>query len=86
MARSIFKAQVLPILNRLRCHEPAMQAFRKEKSMSNTREDDRVLNRLGARILDLKELEEVTGGINTGLCTFNPKTHSYDGDCTPEPN
>lgn len=54
--------------------------------MPNTREQDRVLNRLGARVLDLKELDQVTGGINTGLCTFNLKTHSLDGDCTPEPN
>jgi hypothetical protein len=54
--------------------------------MSNTRIQERVLNRLGARLLHLEELDQVAGGINTGLCSFNPKTHSYDGDCTPEPN
>lgn len=59
--------------------------YKKEKCMPNTRED-RVLNRLVARTLEQKELEQVRGGINTGLCSFNPKTHSYDGDCTPEPN
>jgi hypothetical protein len=65
----------------------ALQHFlEKEKCMSNTREQDRVLNRLGARLLGLEELEVVVGGINTGLCTFKTSTHSYDGDCTPEPN
>ena len=54
--------------------------------MRNTQEQDRVLNRLGARILDVEELQHVAAGINTGRCTFNPTTHSYDGDCTPEPN
>lgn len=54
--------------------------------MSNTREQHRVLSRLGARLLGPEELEHVAAGINTGLCTFNPTTHSYDGDCTPEPN
>ena len=54
--------------------------------MSNTREQDRVLNRMGARILNVKELEQVTGGIHTGVCSFNPTTGAYDGDCTPEPN
>ncbi|HWG49196.1 MAG TPA: hypothetical protein VN669_05855 [Candidatus Acidoferrales bacterium] len=55
--------------------------------MSNTREQDRVLNRLGARILGLEEMKQVTGGIiHTGVCTFDPKTGAYDGDCTPEPN
>ena len=54
--------------------------------MSNTREEDRVLNRLGARTLDREELDQIAGGINTGRCSFNPTTHSYDGDCTPEPN
>jgi hypothetical protein len=65
----------------------ALQHFlAKEKSMSNTREQGRVLTRSGARILGQEELEVVVGGINTGLCTFKTSTHSYDGDCTPEPN
>jgi len=54
--------------------------------MANTQEQDRVLSRSGARLLHLEELGQVAGGINTGLCSFNPKTHSFDGDCTPEPN
>ena len=54
--------------------------------MSNMREQGQVLTRSGARILGQEELEVVVGGINTGLCTFKTATHSYDGDCTPEPN
>ena len=54
--------------------------------MTNTQEQDRVLNRSGARLLGAEELDVVIGGINTGLCTFKTSTQSYDGDCTPEPN
>jgi hypothetical protein len=55
--------------------------------MQNIREQDRVLNRLGARLLAPEELTEVRGGIiHTGVCTFDPRTDTVDGDCTPEPN
>ena len=45
----------------------------------------RVLCRIGARELTPVELEHVSGGITTSLCTFNPKACTYDGDCTPLP-
>ncbi|HEX2330483.1 MAG TPA: hypothetical protein VHN74_17295 [Candidatus Angelobacter sp.] len=45
----------------------------------------RVLGRIGARVLTPEDLQQVTGGINTSLCTFNPKACTYDGDCTPLP-
>lgn len=53
--------------------------------MPNTLEQDRVLNRLGARLLQPREMEQVTGGIRTSPCTFNPSTVSFDGDCPREP-
>lgn len=45
----------------------------------------RVLSRLGARVITEKELEVVSGGLNTGACSFNPSTGALDGDCSPPP-
>lgn len=48
---------------------------------------ERVLSRMRARDLTDQELNAVQGfGTGGPLCTFSPKTHSFDGDCTPEPN
>ena len=46
-------------------------------------ETNRVLGRLGARILTEQEVEQVAGGIVTNPCTFNPTTCAMDGDCEP---
>jgi hypothetical protein len=53
----------------------------KEKSMANMREEDRVLGRLGARLLEPEELKQVTGGVHTNVCSFNPLTNTLDGEC-----
>jgi hypothetical protein len=47
--------------------------------------DNRVLGRIGARLLNEAELEEVNGGYSISTCTFNPKTCAMDGVCTPLP-
>jgi hypothetical protein len=47
--------------------------------------NERVLGRMGARLLKEEELSHVSGGLNTGLCSFNPKTCALDGDCSPPP-
>ena len=52
--------------------------------MMNMREEDRVLGRLGARILQPEELELVTGGVHTNVCIFNPLTNTFDGECAPQ--
>jgi bacteriocin-like protein len=44
---------------------------------------NRVLARMGARTLSEQELEQVSGGIITANCTFDPKTCKMDGDCEP---
>ena len=44
---------------------------------------DRVLNRIGARILTENEIDRVSGAIRTGNCTFDPKTCVMDNDCEP---
>lgn len=51
--------------------------------MTKQEESERVLNRQGARILSEQELSQVTGGLHTANCTFNPKTCAMDGDCEP---
>jgi hypothetical protein len=53
--------------------------------MSNEQMDNRVLGRLGARLLTEEELNDVNGGYSIGRCTFNPKTCAMDGVCTPLP-
>lgn len=45
----------------------------------------RVLSRLGARVITEQEMSQVSGALNTGLCTFNPTTCAIDGDCSPPP-
>ena len=49
--------------------------------MQNTQEQNRVLVRLGARLLGQEELNAVAGGLNTALCSFKPGTPTLDGDC-----
>lgn len=53
--------------------------------MSNEKMENRVLSRVGARLLSEDELKEVSGGFNIGRCTFNPQTCAMDGVCTPLP-
>ncbi len=57
---------------------------RKEKDMPE-QGNNRVLGRVGARLLKEEELNHVSGGLRTGLCTFDPKTCALDGDCSPPP-
>lgn len=49
--------------------------------MQNTQEQNRVLSRLGARLLGPEELNVVAGGFATGLCSLQPNTPNLDGDC-----
>jgi hypothetical protein len=52
--------------------------------MPEYKENNRVLNRLGARELSVAEYEQVGGGFAiTNACTFNPKTCKMDFDCEP---
>jgi hypothetical protein len=53
--------------------------------MSNFKGNDRVLSRRGARELTEQEIKQVPGALNTGRCTFDPKTCAMDGDCSPPP-
>ena len=54
--------------------------------MSNHKENDRVLSRLGARELSNQEIEEVSGGLKIRpRCTFDPVTCAMDGICSPPP-
>ena len=53
--------------------------------MSNQQKDNRVLGRLGARLLSESELDQATGGFAVPTCTFNPQTCAMDGVCTPLP-
>jgi hypothetical protein len=63
-----------------------MQRLEKEKFMSNTQQQDRVLSRLNARELSAKELDAIAGGFvaGTGLCSLGPVPNlgvTSDGDC-----
>lgn len=51
--------------------------------MPGKKEANRVLARLGARVLSEQEQAQVSGGIVTSPCTFDPKTCHMDGDCEP---
>jgi hypothetical protein len=56
--------------------------------MSGQKEADRVLSRVGARLLNEKELEGVAGGmkfVSRAACTFNFPTCTFDGDCEQIP-
>jgi hypothetical protein len=57
--------------------------------MSGQKEADRVLGRVGARLLNDKELEAIGGGLKniiiTKPCTFNFATCTFDGDCEQIP-
>ena len=53
--------------------------------MSNLQETDRVLGRAGARDLSEQELQQITGGLNTAACTFDPIACTVDGDCSKFP-
>jgi hypothetical protein len=53
--------------------------------MSNLQEN-RVLGRAGARPVSEEELEKITGGFQTGVCTFDTVKCVYlDGDCSKNP-
>lgn len=52
--------------------------------MSNVQEN-RVLGRAGARLLSEPELQQITGGFHTTVCSFNPITCHIDGDCIIPP-
>jgi bacteriocin-like protein len=53
--------------------------------MSNLQEN-RVLGRAGARLLSEEELQKITGGFQTGVCTFDPiACRVLDGDCSKNP-
>ncbi len=46
-----------------------------------TQNTKRVLSRIGARELTLKEIERVSGGAHTEtMCSFDPYTKQPDGD------
>jgi len=62
----------------------AMNGNRKEHAMSNLLET-RVLGRAGARLLSQQELQQITGGFHTNVCSFNPTTCQVDGDCIVPP-
>ena len=49
--------------------------------MQNKQEQNRVLGRVGARLLGLEELNAVSGGFATALCSLQPNTPNLDGDC-----
>jgi hypothetical protein len=68
---------------KLRCHVSGLASFfrKKEKSMSNTQEQDRVLSRLNARLLGPEEVNVVAGGFYTALCSLKPGSPTFDGDC-----
>lgn len=53
--------------------------------MPKSQPDDRVLGRMGARVITEDEMKQVSGALRTGLCTFNPTTCAIDGDCSPPP-
>ncbi len=53
--------------------------------MSNQQTQNRVLGRAGARLLSEQELQQITGGFHTNVCSFNPITCIIDGDCIVPP-
>ena len=59
--------------------------------MSNLHETNRVLSRVGARLLDDKDLRQVAGGffasgIGTGACVYDPVAcRVISGDCSDNP-
>ena len=53
--------------------------------MSSLHEQNRVLGRAGARLLSEQELQQISGGIHTNVCSFNPITCQVDGDCIVPP-
>ena len=61
--------------------------------MSNLQETNRVLSRVGARLLSDEELRQVTGGFVvrgpltvTGACVYDPVTcRVISGDCNNNP-
>jgi hypothetical protein len=54
--------------------------------MSNLQETNRVLSRVGARLLSDDELRQVAGGFVTGACVFDPVTcRVISGDCSKNP-
>jgi len=57
----------------------------KGANMSNHNVDDRVLSRMGARVLTSQEMDQVGGSFGTGICTYDPKTGFFDHDCSPPP-
>jgi hypothetical protein len=54
--------------------------------MSNLQETNRVLGRAGARLLSEAELRQITGGLNTAVCSYDPVAcRVLDGDCNNNP-
>jgi hypothetical protein len=56
--------------------------------MSHLQETNRVLSRVGARLLSDEELRQVAGGlvVLTGACVFDPVTcRVISGDCSKIP-
>lgn len=53
--------------------------------MPKSTENNRVLSRQYGRKLSSAEVEQVSGGILTHLCTFNFTTCTMDGDCEQIP-
>ena len=49
--------------------------------MTNTQEQERVLSRSGARVLEPEELNNIRGAANTNVCSINPITNTLDGEC-----
>lgn len=42
--------------------------------------ENRVLGRTGARLLSEQEFQQITGGVNTLVCSVDPITGARDGD------
>jgi hypothetical protein len=54
--------------------------------MSKQEENNRVLSRIGARVLTEQETEQVSGAfILRPRCTLDPVTCAMDGICSPPP-
>ena len=52
--------------------------------MSNLQETNRVISRIGARLLNDEELQQIAGGFrfNTGACVYDPVAcRVISGDC-----